>query len=150
MEALGFIETLGLVCAIEAADSALKAANVTLVGRQNIKGGIIAVIVKGDVGAVKAAVEAETAAASNVGKVLASHVIPRMDKDTSTMLFNEHSKKAPNIKQEVVSTPKEVVESKVESEVVESEVKSEIAEETPKTVENKKSTHSKNNGKSSK
>lgn len=75
--ALGLIETRGIVGAIEAADAMLKAANVTLVGREQVGGGLVAVMVKGDVGAVKAATDAGAVAASNVGEVLSVHVIPR-------------------------------------------------------------------------
>ncbi len=89
MEAFGFIETFGYVCSVEAADAALKAANVKLVGRQNVKGGILTIIVKGDVGAVKAAVDAGVAASGKIGKVLASHVIPRMDGNIDSILFSE-------------------------------------------------------------
>lgn len=75
--ALGLIETRGIVGAIEAADAMLKAANVTLVGREQVGGGLVAVMVKGDVGAVKAATDAGAVAAQNVGEVLSVHVIPR-------------------------------------------------------------------------
>lgn len=89
MESLGFIEVYGLVTAIEAADSALKAANVVLVGCKKVKGGIVTVIIKGDVGAVKAAIDSASCAASKVGTVLSSHVIPRMDEEVSSVLFSE-------------------------------------------------------------
>lgn len=75
--ALGLIETRGIVGAIEAADAMLKAANVTLVGREQVGGGLVAVMVKGDVGAVKAATDAGAVAAQNVGEVISVHVIPR-------------------------------------------------------------------------
>lgn len=75
--ALGFVETLGLVAATEAADAMVKSANVHLVGRQQPGGGLITIIVAGDVGAVKAAVDAGTAAAAAVGKVVSSHIIAR-------------------------------------------------------------------------
>lgn len=75
--ALGLIETRGLVGAIEAADAMLKAANVTLVGREQAGGGLVAVMVRGDVGAVKAATDAGAVAAANVGEVVSVHVIPR-------------------------------------------------------------------------
>lgn len=78
MKALGLIETVGLPVAIEAADAAVKSANVTLVGYDNAKGGgLITVKVQGDVGAVKAAVQAASVAAKAVGKVYGTHVIPR-------------------------------------------------------------------------
>ncbi len=75
--ALGLIETRGLVGAIEAADAMVKAANVTLVGKEQVGGGLVAVLVRGDVGAVKAATDAGAAAASKVGELLSVHVIPR-------------------------------------------------------------------------
>ena len=74
--ALGMVETRGLVGAIEAADAMVKAANVTLVGKEQIGSGLVTVMVRGDVGAVKAAVEAGAAAAKRVGEVYGVHVIP--------------------------------------------------------------------------
>ena len=76
-EALGLVETVGLVAATEAADAMVKAANVEIVTRQQPGGGYTAIIVRGDVGAVKAAVEAGSAAARSVGRVASAHVIPR-------------------------------------------------------------------------
>jgi ethanolamine utilization protein EutM len=76
-QALGLIETKGLVTAIEAADAMLKAARVKFLGRQKVKAGLVAVMVAGDVGAVKAAVDAGTAAGKKVGEIVSSHVIPR-------------------------------------------------------------------------
>ncbi|PHR28813.1 MAG: ethanolamine utilization microcompartment protein EutM [Desulfotalea sp.] len=75
--ALGMIETKGLVGAIEAADAMVKAANVTLVGKSQVGGGLVTVMVRGDVGAVKAATDAGAAAASTVGELISVHVIPR-------------------------------------------------------------------------
>ena len=77
MEALGMVETRGLVAAIEAADAMVKAANVVLIGSEKIGSGLVSVMVRGDVGAVKAAVEAGTAAAASLGEIVATHVIPR-------------------------------------------------------------------------
>ena len=77
MQALGMIETKGLVASIEAADAMVKAANVTLIGKEHVGGGLVTVMVRGDVGAVKAAVEAGNVAACNVGEVVSTHVIPR-------------------------------------------------------------------------
>ena len=74
---LGMIETKGLVGAIEAADAMVKSANVQLVGKEQVGGGLVTVMVRGDVGAVKAAVEAGNVAACNVGEVVSTHVIPR-------------------------------------------------------------------------
>jgi len=76
-EALGMIETKGLVGAVEAADAMVKAAKVTLVGKEFIGGGYVTVMVRGDVGAVKAAVEAGSVAAKKVGELVSVHVIPR-------------------------------------------------------------------------
>ncbi|WP_298066000.1 BMC domain-containing protein [uncultured Mailhella sp.] len=75
--ALGMIETKGLVGAVEAADAMVKAANVTLVGRVEVGGGLVTVLVRGDVGAVKAATDAGSAAAQKVGELISVHVIPR-------------------------------------------------------------------------
>lgn len=85
-EALGLIETRGLVAAIEAADAMVKAANVELVGSEKIGSGLVTVMVRGDVGAVKAATDAGAQAAKRVGEVVSVHVIPRPHMDTETML----------------------------------------------------------------
>ena len=84
--ALGLIETKGLVGAIEAADAMCKAANVTLVGYEKIGSGLVTVMVRGDVGAVKAAVDAGTSAADRVGEVVSTHVIPRPHQDVEKIL----------------------------------------------------------------
>jgi microcompartment protein CcmL/EutN len=86
MEALGMIETRGLTASIEAADAMTKAANVTLVGTEKIGSGLVSVIVRGDVGAVKAAVEAGAQAASRLGELVAQHVIPRPNSDVEKIL----------------------------------------------------------------
>ena len=78
-EALGMIETKGMVGAVEAADAMVKAANVRLVGKERVGGGLVTVFVRGDVGAVKAATDAGAAAAQRVGELLSVHVIPRPD-----------------------------------------------------------------------
>ena len=85
-EALGMIETRGLTAAIEAADAMVKAAEVTLVGTEKIGSGLVSVMVRGDVGAVKAAVEAGSAAAERPGEVIATHVIPRPHGDVEKIL----------------------------------------------------------------
>lgn len=85
-EALGMIETRGLVAAIEAADAMLKAANVVLVGTEKIGSGLVSVMVRGDVGAVKAAVEAGGSSASKLGEIIATHVIPRPHGDVEKIL----------------------------------------------------------------
>lgn len=77
VEALGMVETKGLVGSIEAADAMVKAANVRLIGKVHVGGGLVTVMVRGDVGAVKAATDAGAAAASNVGELVSVHVIPR-------------------------------------------------------------------------
>ncbi len=85
-EALGMVETRGLVAAVEAADAMCKAANVTLVGTEKIGSGLVTVMVRGDVGAVKAAVEAGESAASKLGELVATHVIPRPHTDVELIL----------------------------------------------------------------
>ena len=85
-EALGMIETNGLVGAIEAADAMTKSANVTLMGYEKIGSGLVTVMVRGDVGAVKAAVDAGACAAEKVGEIVAQHVIPRPHTDVEKIL----------------------------------------------------------------
>ena len=85
-EALGMIETSGLVGAVEAADAMVKSANVILIGYEKIGSGLVTVMVRGDVGAVKAAVDAGTSAADKVGKVVSSHVIARPHTDVERIL----------------------------------------------------------------
>ncbi|MEA5001913.1 MAG: BMC domain-containing protein [Christensenella sp.] len=85
-EALGMVETKGLIGSIEAADAMVKAANVQLVGKERIGSGLVTVMVRGDVGAVKAAVDAGAAAAKRVGELYVVHVIPRPHNDTETIL----------------------------------------------------------------
>lgn len=86
MQALGMIETKGLVGSIEAADAMVKAANVTLTGKVLVGGGLVTVMVRGDVGAVKAAVDAGAAAAERVGELISIHVIPRPHADVEMIL----------------------------------------------------------------
>ena len=85
-EALGMVETRGLTAAIDAADAMTKAAEVTLVGTEKIGSGLVTVMVRGDVGAVKAAVEAGESAASKLGELVATHVIPRPHSDVEGIL----------------------------------------------------------------
>jgi microcompartment protein CcmL/EutN len=85
-EALGLVETKGLTAAIEAADTMVKSANVHLVGYEKIGSGLITVIVRGDVGAVKAATDAGATAAQKVGELLSTHVIPRPHTDVEAIL----------------------------------------------------------------
>lgn len=84
--ALGMVETRGLVAAIEAADAMVKAANVNLVGKEQVGGGLVTVMVRGDVGAVKASTDAGAAAAQKVGEVVSVHVIPRPHTDVEKIL----------------------------------------------------------------
>ena len=77
LQALGMVETKGMVASIEAADAMVKAANVTLIGKVHVGGGLVTVMVRGDVGAVKAATDAGAAAAGNIGELVSVHVIPR-------------------------------------------------------------------------
>lgn len=86
IQALGMIETKGLVGAIEAADAMVKAANVTLVNYEKVGGGLVTVMVRGDVGAVKAAVEAGGAAAAKIGELVSVHVIPRPHDDVEKFI----------------------------------------------------------------
>ena len=85
-EALGMVETRGLTAAIEAADSMCKAANVVLVGTEKIGSGLVTVMVRGDVGAVKSAVEAGASNAAKLGELVATHVIPRPHNDVEKIL----------------------------------------------------------------
>ena len=86
-QALGLVETKGLVGAIEAADAMVKAANVQLIGKEKIGSGLVTVMVRGDVGAVKASVEAGAAAAKRVGELYSVHVIPRPHEDVEGILL---------------------------------------------------------------
>ncbi|MCL4516276.1 MAG: ethanolamine utilization microcompartment protein EutM [Firmicutes bacterium] len=84
--ALGMIETRGLVASVEAADAMVKAANVRLIGKEHVGGGLVTVMVRGDVGAVKAATDAGAAAAQRVGELISVHVIPRPHTDVEMIL----------------------------------------------------------------
>lgn len=86
MQALGMIETKGLIGSIEAADAMVKAANVTLIGKEHIGGALVTVMVRGDVGAVKAATDAGAAAAQRVGELISVHVIPRPHMEVESIL----------------------------------------------------------------
>ena len=85
-EALGMIETKGMVGAVEAADAMVKAANVDLIGKVHVGGGLVTVMVRGDVGAVKAATDAGAAAATRVGELISVHVIPRPHSEVEMIL----------------------------------------------------------------
>jgi ethanolamine utilization protein EutM len=86
LTALGMIETKGLVASVEAADAMVKAANVHLIGKVHVGGGLVTVLVRGDVGAVKAAVDAGAAAAQRIGELLSTHVIPRPHNELESIL----------------------------------------------------------------
>ncbi|WP_460017443.1 BMC domain-containing protein [Lactovum odontotermitis] len=85
-EALGMVETKGLIGSIEASDAMVKAANVTLIGKEHIGSGLVTVMVRGDVGAVKAATDAGAAAAQRVEELISVHVIPRPDNQVEAIL----------------------------------------------------------------
>jgi len=85
-DALGMVETKGLIGAVEAADAMVKAANVTLVGRESVGDGFVTVVVTGDVGAVKAAIDAGATAAKKVGELVSAHLIPRPHEDVERVL----------------------------------------------------------------
>jgi ethanolamine utilization protein EutM len=93
-EALGIVETRGLVAAVEAADAMVKAANVALVGREEIGAGYVTVMVRGDVGAVRAAVDAAQSAASAIGEVVSVEVIPRPHSDVEALLPTDGARDA--------------------------------------------------------
>ena len=92
MNALGMIETKGLVGAIEAADAMIKAANVNLIGKVLVGGGLVTVMVRGDVGAVKAATDAGASAAKRVGELISVHVIPRPHSEVEAILPDDCKK----------------------------------------------------------
>jgi ethanolamine utilization protein EutM len=87
--ALGLIETMGLAAGVEAADAMVKAANVHIVARQQVGGGLVAILVRGEVGAVKAAVDAGTLAAEKVGRVVGTHVIPRPSGEVEAIMHRK-------------------------------------------------------------
>ena len=101
MEALGMVETRGLVGSIEAADAMVKAASVVLVGREYIGAGHVTVFVRGDVGAVKAATDAGAAAARRVGELVSVHVIPRPDAEVEAVLPSEGAAPTPGPRRRV-------------------------------------------------
>lgn len=94
MNALGMIETKGFIGAVEAVDAMTKSANVRLVGTEKIGGGYVTVFIRGEVGAVKAALDSGTAAAKKVGEVISVHVIPRPHADTEVLIPKVVEKKA--------------------------------------------------------
>lgn len=144
MKALGMIETYGLVAAVEALDSALKAANVSLADMVRVKGGRVTVLVEGDVAAVKAAIDASQAAAERVGSVVNVHVIPRPDPSVGQMLAGgqgsfrrEKNPSEPESEESPVQTeiryetPEETPEIREEPEKVSKETSEKIQKEEP-------------------
>ena len=122
MQAFGFIETKGLIAAIEAADAMLKAANVGLVDRVFVKGGLVTIIIEGDVGAVKAATDAGSSAATRVGEVISVQVIPRPHEDVSKMLVRESVAEEISIQDETEAiSDEEVLPEELKIEEAESE-----------------------------
>lgn len=121
MQALGMIETRGLIGAIEAADAMVKAANVNLMGKEKVGSGIMTVMITGDIGAVKAAVDAGAAAAQSVGQLLGVHVIPRPHDEVENILKKEVQKE---IEEEII----ELVEVIEETTTQDLEIKEEITE----------------------
>lgn len=139
--ALGLIETVGLAAAVEAADAAIKAANVELIGYELSKGGgWVLIKIAGDVGAVKAAIDAAKAAASKVSKVQASHVIPRPHQELSSMLLSKDTvgRKAPEPAPVVEEVPVSAAETADKEEPVDQPVEATeevVTEETLETLE---------------
>ena len=144
MKALGMIETYGLVAAVEALDSALKAANVSLADMVRVKGGRVTVLVEGDVAAVKAAIDASQAAAERVGSVANVHVIPRPAPSVGQMLAGgqgsfrrEKNPSEPESEESPVqteiryATPEETPEIREEPEKVSKETSEKIQKEEP-------------------
>lgn len=129
MKALGMIETRGLVAAIEAADAMVKAANVTLTCKEHVGGGLVTVMVRGDVGAVKAATDAGAAAAERVGELISVHVIPRPHEELEGLLTGPEQAPIPEqTEPEPAELPKEepeAVEESASEETAEAEVQEE-------------------------
>ena len=138
MQALGMIETKGLIGSIEAADAMVKAANVTLIGKVHVGGGLVTVMVRGDVGAVKAATDAGAAAAQRVGDLISVHVIPRPADDVTRMLKGGKEPEEPTPPEpEKPSEPEISLEPDTLSEPEEPEseaVKAEEGEKAPQDV----------------
>lgn len=134
MKALGMIETIGLVGAIEAADTALKTAEVEIVNRHIVKGGIVTIELSGDVGAIKVAVEAGAEAAKRLGVFVSSHVIARPDEMVSKMIEEDSIIAVEDINEETT----EVIEEKdleIEKEEIRIEVKTEEIEKIEEPVD---------------
>ena len=135
MQALGMIEVYGYLTAVEALESALKAANVSRLGVEKVRGGLVTVLVEGDVGAVKAALDASAAAAERVGTVISVHVIPRPADDVTRMLKGGKKPEEPTPPEpekpsepEIASEPDTLPEPESEA------VKAEEGEKAPQDV----------------
>lgn len=129
MNALGMIETHGLVAAIEAADAMVKAANVTLTRKEEVGGGLVTVMVRGDVGAVKAATDAGAAAAERVGELISVHVIPRPHEELEPILSGPDRGAAPKAPEENSDAEEEKpVQAEPEAAVAEKAVSEEVSE----------------------
>lgn len=150
LNALGLIEVIGYVGAVEAADAALKAANVTLIGIEKVSAGIVTVKITGDVGAVKAAVEASEESVKRLGVLRTSHVIARVHEDVKNILEDKDKENVDTEIVEVIEEPvvsEEITEevlneetvseetSKIEEEVIEDITQEEVVEEPKKTAE---------------
>lgn len=134
MNALGMIETRGLVASIEAADAMVKAASVTLISKTHVGGGLVTVMVEGDVGAVKAATDAGAAAAERVGELISVHVIPRPAADVAHILDRRPEPKPEPEPEPPASEPEpepEVPEPEPEEAAHTEEMKEEQPEEAP-------------------
>lgn len=135
MQALGMIEVYGYLTAVEALDSALKAANVSRLGVEKVRGGLVTVLVEGDVGAVKAAMDASAAAAERVGTVISVHVIPRPADDVTRMLKGGKEPEEPTPPEpEKPSEPDISSEPDTLSEPESEAVKAEEGEKAPQDV----------------
>ena len=135
MQALGMIEVYGYLTAVEALDSALKAANVSRLGVEKVRGGLVTVLVEGDVGAVKAAMDASAAAAERVGTVISVHVIPRPADDVTKMLKGGKEPEEPTPPEpEKPSEPEISSEPDTLSEPESEAVKAEEGEKAPQDV----------------
>lgn len=135
MQALGMIEVYGYLTAVEALDSALKAANVSRLGVEKVRGGLVTVLVEGDVGAVKAAMDASAAAAERVGTVISVHVIPRPADDVTRMLKGGKEPEEPTPPEpEKPSEPEISSEPDTLSEPESEAVKAEEGEKAPRDV----------------
>ena len=135
MQALGMIEVYGYLTAVEALDSALKAANVSRLGVEKVRGGLVTVLVEGDVGAVKAAMDASAAAAERVGTVISVHVIPRPADDVTRMLKGGKEPEEPTPPTPPASPePEEPSEPEISAEPESEPAKEEEEEKAPQDV----------------